>query len=88
MGTCRFGAAFALKSQKKASAAIEKKVFEKEIIPVHAIRYVGNEKKTFEFNPASLPLYRTVDGDDPKGDGLTPSAPPPTPSAPIVPPKK
>jgi acetyl-CoA acyltransferase len=52
--------AFALNSQKKASAAIEKKVFEKEIIPIQAIRYVGNEKKTFEFKVDELPRPDTT----------------------------
>ncbi|MEA2753091.1 MAG: acetyl-CoA acyltransferase [Myxococcales bacterium] len=52
--------AFALDSQKKASAAIEKKVFEKEIVPVQAIRYSGNEKKTFEFKVDELPRPDTT----------------------------
>jgi acetyl-CoA acyltransferase len=52
--------AFALNSQKKASAAIEKKVFDKEIVPVQAIRYVGNEKKTFEFKVDELPRPDTT----------------------------
>ncbi|MDB5213411.1 MAG: 3-ketoacyl-CoA thiolase [Myxococcaceae bacterium] len=52
--------AFALDSQKKASAAIEKKVFEKEIVPVQAIRYAGNEKKTFEFKVDELPRPDTT----------------------------
>jgi len=46
--------AFALDSQKKASAALEKKVFDQEIVPVNAIRYQGNEKKTFEFKVDEL----------------------------------
>ncbi|AKV04187.1 3-ketoacyl-CoA thiolase [Labilithrix luteola] len=40
---------FALKSQKKAAAAIEAKRFESEIVPVKGVKYVGNEKKEFEF---------------------------------------
>jgi acetyl-CoA acyltransferase len=52
--------AFALNSQKKASMAIEKKIFDKEIIPVNAIRYVGNEKKTFEFKVDELPRPDTT----------------------------
>ncbi|MBX3191143.1 MAG: thiolase family protein [Labilithrix sp.] len=52
--------AFALASQKKASNAIEKKVFEKEIVPVTAIRYSGNEKKTFEFKVDELPRPDTT----------------------------
>ena len=52
--------AFALDSQKKASNAIEKKVFDKEIVPVTGIRYVGNEKKTFEFKVDELPRPDTT----------------------------
>jgi acetyl-CoA acyltransferase len=52
--------AFALDSQKKASNAIEKKVFDKEIVPVTGIRYVGNEKKTFEFKVDELPRPETT----------------------------
>ena len=52
--------AFALDSQKKASNAIEKKIFDKEIVPVTAIRYVGNEKKTFEFKVDELPRPDTT----------------------------
>lgn len=52
--------AFALDSQKKASAAIEKKVFDKEIVPVQGIRYVGNEKKTFEFKVDEMPRPDTT----------------------------
>jgi acetyl-CoA acyltransferase len=52
--------AFALNSQKKASVAIEKKIFEREIIPVSAIRYVGNEKKAFEFKVDELPRPDTT----------------------------
>jgi acetyl-CoA acyltransferase len=51
---------FALNSQKKASAAIEKKVFEKEIVPVNGIRYVGNEKQTFEFKVDEMPRPDTT----------------------------
>jgi acetyl-CoA acyltransferase len=52
--------AFALSSQKKASAAIEKKVFAKEIVPVSAIRYNGNEKTTFSFEVDELPRPDTT----------------------------
>ena len=52
--------AFALDSQKKASNAIEKKIFDKEIVPVTAIRYVGNEKRTFEFKVDELPRPDTT----------------------------
>ena len=51
---------FALNSQKKAAAAIEAKKFEKEIIPVAAIRYVNGEKKTFEFKQDELPRPDTT----------------------------
>ncbi len=51
---------FALASQKKAAAAIEKKVFEKEIVPLTAIKYVGEEKKTFEFKVDELPRPDTT----------------------------
>ncbi len=52
--------AFALDSQKKASAAIEKKVFDKEIVAVNAIRFSGNEKKVFEFKIDELPRPDTT----------------------------
>ena len=52
--------AFALDSQKKASAAIEKKVFAKEIVPVSAIRFSGNEKKVFDFTVDELPRPDTT----------------------------
>ncbi len=52
--------AFALRSQKKASAAIEAHKFDQEIVPVHGIRYVGNEKKTFEFKVDELPRPDTT----------------------------
>jgi acetyl-CoA acyltransferase len=51
---------FALNSQKKASAAIEKKLFEKEIVAVNAIRFKGNEKQTFEFKVDELPRADTT----------------------------
>ena len=41
--------AFALNSQRKATAAREAKKFEDEIVTVHGIRFDGHEKKTFEF---------------------------------------
>ena len=52
--------AFALDSQKKASNAIEKKIFDKEIVSVNAVRFVGNEKKTFEFRVDELPRPDTT----------------------------
>ncbi len=51
---------FALASQQKASAAIEKKVFAKEIVPVTAYRYSGNEKKAFSFEVDELPRPDTT----------------------------
>jgi acetyl-CoA acyltransferase len=51
---------FALNSQKKAAAAIEKKVFEKEIVPVTAYRYSGNTKTAFEFKVDELPRPDTT----------------------------
>ncbi len=51
---------FALSSQKKASAAIEKKVFAKEIVPVTAYRYNGNDKTPFEFTVDELPRPDTT----------------------------
>ena len=51
---------FALSSQKKASAAIEKKVFAKEIVPVTAYRYKGNDKTPFEFTVDELPRPDTT----------------------------
>ncbi|MCL2726348.1 MAG: thiolase family protein [Polyangiaceae bacterium] len=52
--------AFALKSQKKASAAIESHKFDHEIVSVKGIRYVGNEKKTFDFKVDELPRADTT----------------------------
>jgi acetyl-CoA acyltransferase len=51
---------FALGSQKKASIAIEKKLFDKEIVPVTAYRYSGNEKTPFEFKVDELPRPDTT----------------------------
>jgi acetyl-CoA acyltransferase len=51
---------FALASQKKASAAIEGKRFEQEIVPVTGIRFDGHEKKTFEFKRDELPRPDTT----------------------------
>ncbi len=51
---------FALASQKKASEAIEKKVFEKEIVPVTAYRYSGNDKTPSEFKVDELPRPDTT----------------------------
>ena len=52
--------AFALSSQKKASAAIEAKRFAQEIVPVTGIKYDGNEKKTFAFAQDELPRPDTT----------------------------
>jgi acetyl-CoA acyltransferase len=52
--------AFALRSQKNAAAAIEAKRLAKEIVPIDAIRYVGNEKKTFAFEVDELPRADTT----------------------------
>jgi acetyl-CoA acyltransferase len=51
---------FALSSQKKASAAIEKKVFDKEIVPLTAYRYSGDSKTAFEFKVDELPRPDTT----------------------------
>ena len=51
---------FALRSQKNASAAIEKKVFAKEIVPVSAVRYAGSERQTFTFDVDELPRPDTT----------------------------
>jgi acetyl-CoA acyltransferase len=51
---------FALSSQKKATQAIEKKVFDKEIVPVTAYRYSGNGKTAFEFKVDELPRPDTT----------------------------
>lgn len=51
---------FALSSQKKAAAALEKKVFAKEIVPITAYRYSGNEKKPFTFEVDELPRPDTT----------------------------
>jgi acetyl-CoA acyltransferase len=51
---------FALASQQKASAAIEKKVFAKEIVPVTAYRYSGNEKAALKFEVDELPRPDTT----------------------------
>jgi acetyl-CoA acyltransferase len=52
--------AFALKSQKKAAVALEKRVFAKEIVPVTAYRYSGDEKKAFSFEVDELPRPDTT----------------------------
>ncbi|MBX3229504.1 MAG: thiolase family protein [Labilithrix sp.] len=51
---------FALRSQKNGSEAVEKKVFAKEIVPVTAYRYAGEEKKAFTFDADELPRPDTT----------------------------
>jgi acetyl-CoA acyltransferase len=45
---------FALASQQKATAAREAKRFDAEIVPVQAIKFEGNERKTFAFTSDEL----------------------------------
>jgi acetyl-CoA acyltransferase len=45
---------FALESQQKATKARESKKFDDEIVPLQAIKFSGNEKKTFEFKTDEL----------------------------------
>jgi acetyl-CoA acyltransferase len=52
--------AFALASQKKAGAALDKNVFADEIIPVRAIRYEGGKRVEFEFKRDELPRPETT----------------------------
>ena len=53
--------AFALRSQKKASAAIESKRFKDEIVPVTAIRFNSKgERETFTFEVDELPRPDTT----------------------------
>jgi acetyl-CoA acyltransferase len=52
--------AFALDSQMKAKAALEKDVFKDEIVPVRAIRYDGNERVETEFKKDELPRTDTT----------------------------
>jgi acetyl-CoA acyltransferase len=51
---------FALASQKKASAAIEAKKFDAEIVPVHGVKYDGNTHVDFEFTRDELPRPDTT----------------------------
>ncbi|MDB4944718.1 MAG: 3-ketoacyl-CoA thiolase [Labilithrix sp.] len=51
---------FALKSQKKAAAAIEKRVFDAEIIAVKSHRFNGNERVEFEFKVDEMPRADTT----------------------------
>jgi acetyl-CoA acyltransferase len=53
--------AFAVRSHERALAAIEKGVFEDEIVPVHGIRYgAGGEREMFEFKVDEMPRPGTT----------------------------
>lgn len=52
--------AFAFASQQKAKKALEDGVFADEIVPVHGIRYEGNEEVRFEFKVDELPRPQTT----------------------------
>ncbi len=52
--------AFALSSQKKASAAIEAGRFKDEIVAVKGVRFKGTERVTFEFSRDELPRPDTT----------------------------
>jgi acetyl-CoA acyltransferase len=52
--------AFALKSQQKAAAAIKAGVFEQEIVPVKATRYVDGKRVEVEFKRDELPRGDTT----------------------------
>ena len=51
---------FALRSQKKASEAIEKKRFEDEIVTVHGLKFEGEARKPFDFRRDELPRPDTT----------------------------
>ena len=51
---------FALRSQKKAAEAIEKKRFADEIVTVHGIRFENGERKLFAFERDELPRPDTT----------------------------
>src|SRR5690606_17010857 len=51
---------FALRSQQKAADALEKKRFADEIVPIQAVRYEGDERRTFEFARDELPRPDTT----------------------------
>jgi acetyl-CoA acyltransferase len=52
--------AFALRSQKKAAEAIEKKKFVAEIVEVHGLKYDGEARKPFAFAQDELPRPDTT----------------------------
>ncbi|AKF08715.1 thiolase family protein [Sandaracinus amylolyticus] len=51
---------FAVRSQKKASEAVEKKRFADEIVTVHGIRFENGERKLFDFNRDEMPRPDTT----------------------------
>jgi len=51
---------FAYDSQMKAKAALEKGVFEDEIVPVDGIRYENGERKFFTFDTDEMPRPETT----------------------------
>jgi acetyl-CoA acyltransferase len=51
---------FALKSQQKASRAVETGVFKDEIVPVQAVRYRDGKKDTFAFDRDEMPRPDTT----------------------------
>jgi acetyl-CoA acyltransferase len=51
---------FALHSQHKAKQAIEQGKFKQEIVPVTAVRFVGNHKQAFAFASDELPRPETT----------------------------
>lgn len=52
--------AFAYGSQQKATRALEKGVFNDEIVDVQGVRYVDGKKETFTFNRDELPRAETT----------------------------
>jgi acetyl-CoA acyltransferase len=52
--------AFALASQKKASSAVERGVFDQEIVPVRGIRFENGQRVEFEFRRDELPRPDTT----------------------------
>jgi len=51
---------FALWSQQKAATALEKHVFDEEIVPVSGVRYRGDERQTFDFKVDEMPRPDTT----------------------------
>ncbi|WP_428268737.1 thiolase family protein [Haliangium sp.] len=52
--------AFALASQQKASAAMEKNIFKDEIVPVQAVRFRDGKRETFPFDRDEMPRPDTT----------------------------